>query len=223
MACDAAVHPSESYPVAAVLAVTGGFFDAYTYTCRGGVFANAQTGNICRMAISLAEGSYLAALTYSISILAFVLGISAAMYLRRKGEAAQGTLHWRQVCVLLEMALLTLVALVPYGAVSNIAANVLVSFTCAVQVETFRKFLGNTFASTMCTGNLRSAAEHLNNYLVRRDPALRRKSVQYFCIDLLFALGVMIGAWCTGQLGRAAVLLCLAPLCAVLTMMFEQR
>ena len=37
---------SESLLLGALLAVAGGFFDAYTYLCRGGVFANAQTGNI---------------------------------------------------------------------------------------------------------------------------------------------------------------------------------
>ena len=37
---------SESLVLGLLLAVSGGFFDAYTYLCRGGVFANAQTGNI---------------------------------------------------------------------------------------------------------------------------------------------------------------------------------
>ena len=37
---------SESFLVGALLAVSGGFLDAYTYLCRGGVFANAQTGNM---------------------------------------------------------------------------------------------------------------------------------------------------------------------------------
>ena len=37
---------SESRRLAILLAVSGGFMDAYTYTFRGEVFANAQTGNI---------------------------------------------------------------------------------------------------------------------------------------------------------------------------------
>ena len=37
---------SESLLLGAMLAMAGGFFDAYTYLCRGKVFANAQTGNI---------------------------------------------------------------------------------------------------------------------------------------------------------------------------------
>ena len=37
-------HSAESFRVAALLSVTGGFLDAYTYVARDGVFANAQTG-----------------------------------------------------------------------------------------------------------------------------------------------------------------------------------
>lgn len=213
-----AVQPSESYRVAAVLATAGGFLDAYTYVCRDGVFANAQTGNFCGMAISLVNRQFLAAVRYLIPILSFVLGVSLAMLTQRRLSARRG-LHWRQGNILIEIMLLTLVAFIPDGAAANVVANVLVSFTCAVQVETFRKFLGGSFASTMCTGNLRSASEYLNNYLVRGDPALRRRSLQYFGIDLLFVVGVALGAWCTNRLGLRAVLLCCALLMTVFWMM----
>ena len=36
---------SETFALGALLAAAGGFLDAYTYLLRGGVFANAQTGN----------------------------------------------------------------------------------------------------------------------------------------------------------------------------------
>ena len=48
---------SESFRAAAVLALAGGFLDAYTYLCRGQVFANAQTGNMVLLAVRLAEGN----------------------------------------------------------------------------------------------------------------------------------------------------------------------
>ena len=37
---------SESFAVGILLILAGGFQDAYTYIYRGGVFANAQTGNV---------------------------------------------------------------------------------------------------------------------------------------------------------------------------------
>lgn len=49
---------SESFRLGAVLALTGGFLDAYTYLIRGGVFANAQTGNIVLLGVRLMEGDW---------------------------------------------------------------------------------------------------------------------------------------------------------------------
>ena len=46
---------SESIRLGVVLAIAGGFMDAYSYMCRGKVFANAQTGNILLLGIHLSE------------------------------------------------------------------------------------------------------------------------------------------------------------------------
>ena len=124
-----------------MLSVTGGFLDAYTYVSRDGVFANAQTGNFARLAISLANGDFWLVLRYLIPILSFVAGVSMAMWLSRRIPQS-GKLQWQQVSILLEMLLLAAVALVPSGKVSNVCANLMVSFTCAVQAESFRKVLG---------------------------------------------------------------------------------
>ena len=47
------------YGVSLALATVGGFLEAYTYVTRDGVFANAQTGNIARMGLNLAQGNVL--------------------------------------------------------------------------------------------------------------------------------------------------------------------
>ena len=46
------IQMSETILIGTLLALAGGFLDAYTYICRGGVFANAQTGNIVLFSIS---------------------------------------------------------------------------------------------------------------------------------------------------------------------------
>jgi uncharacterized membrane protein YoaK (UPF0700 family) len=39
-----------------LLAIVGGFLDAYTYISRNGVFANAQSGNIVLLGVKAAQG-----------------------------------------------------------------------------------------------------------------------------------------------------------------------
>ena len=48
---------SESLRLGILLAIVGGFLEAYTFFCRGGVFANCQTGNLVMFALSAADGN----------------------------------------------------------------------------------------------------------------------------------------------------------------------
>ena len=66
---------SESYLVGVLLAIAGGYLDVYTYICRGGVFANAQTGNIVLLGINVADKNWDKILFYMYPILAFMAGI----------------------------------------------------------------------------------------------------------------------------------------------------
>ena len=49
-------HIAEFYGVGVMLAIVGGYLDAYTYISRDHVFANAQTGNMVLLAINIKEG-----------------------------------------------------------------------------------------------------------------------------------------------------------------------
>ena len=162
---------SETFHVGALLTIVGGFFDAYTYIARGGVFANAQTGNIVLLGISLAEGDLLKALSYFIPITAFVLGIFTAEFLH--GTNKKLPIYWRQLIIVLEIITVIVVALLPTSTERmysfNMLANIMISYVCSLQVQTFRKIHGITCATTMCTGNLRSGTDHLMRYQKSRN------------------------------------------------------
>lgn len=212
---------SESMRLGALLAVAGGFFDAYTYLCRGGVFANAQTGNIVLLGLELAEREWLRALAYLAPILAFALGVVVAEVVKRRGKARQAGgagMHWRQVIMLAEIVLLAVAAFLPQR--MDMAVNILISFVCAMQVEAFRKVRGSAFATTMCTGNLRSGTEQLVIWRQTGDANAARKARHYYCIILFFILGAALGAVCTDALGERALLITCVPLLAVFGMMF---
>ena len=212
---------SESMRLGALLAVAGGFFDAYTYLCRGGVFANAQTGNIVLLGLELAEREWLRALAYLAPILAFALGVVVAEVVKRRDKARQAGgagMHWRQVIVLAEIVLLAVAAFLPQR--MDMAVNILISFVCAMQVEAFRKVRGSAFATTMCTGNLRSGTEQLVIWRQTGDANAARKARHYYCIILFFILGAALGAVCTDTLGERALLITCVPLLAVFGMMF---
>jgi uncharacterized membrane protein YoaK (UPF0700 family) len=89
------------------------------------------------------------------------------------------------------MAILVFVGFLPENL--NMAATVLVSFSCAMQVQTFRKVGGYSYASTMCIGNLRSGTAAFSLYLREKRPEQIRQALYYFGIILFFAVGAGIG------------------------------
>ena len=195
---------SESFLVSALLVAAGGLLDAYTYLSRGGVFANAETGNIVLLGLHLARGQWRAAGTYLLPILAFALGVLAAEFIREHHRSGP-RYHWRHTVLLAEIAVLCAVAFLPRGEWDP-AANTLVAFVCALQVETFRKVRGNPFATTMCTGNLRSGTEAIYHALTGGKRTSVEKGLCYYAVIACFIAGAALGAWLTGLAPQRAVL-----------------
>ena len=209
---------SDSRLTGCALAVVGGGLDAYTYLCRGRGCANAETGNVVLLGLRLAEGDWLGALLYLVPILSFASGVLVAELIRRR-FADRPRLHWRQYVVLLECLVLCLVAALPLGTL-DVAANILVAFVCALQVECFRKIHGNPLATTMCTGNLRTGTELLFRYRQTGDPSLLQKGLEYYFIILSFLGGAICGGLLSGILGGAMVLVFAALLAVVFLLLF---
>lgn len=213
---------SETFPIGVLLTIVGGYFDAYTYIARGGVFANAQTGNIVLFGIHLAEGHWDRALSYFIPILAFVLGIFTAELVHK--IETKTPLHWRQLVIALEILTVVAAGFLPESSDGlysfNMAANVIISFICALQVQTFRKIHGITCATTMCTGNLRSGTDLLMRYTSTKNKQDLKDGLKYYFINVIFLLGAVISVFLTQAFGGVSVLFCLFPLVLVFVLMF---
>ena len=193
---------SESLLTAAFIILSGGLQDSYTYLCRGKVFANAQTGNIVLFSAYLFEGDRARSARYLIPVLSFMLGIFIAECVHRRCKHME-KVHWRQLIILAETALLFLVGFLPQEV--NTAANALVSFVCAMQVQTFRKVRGHAYASTMCIGNMRSGTEALCVYFHTHDREVLHKSLTYFGVIGLFAVGAGLGAVLTKHFAERGI------------------
>lgn len=208
---------SESFLTAVFLSLSGGLQDAYTYLFRGKVFANAQTGNIVLLSSNLMDGNWERVLHYLVPLCAFALGVLTAEKMQEHFRNMQ-RLHWRQLVVLCEIAMLFVVGFFPQE--WNLMANALVSFACAMQVQTFRKVNGYAFASTMCIGNMRSGMDSLCSWVLNRNPAALKKSFYYWGIILLFALGAGLGSLTLDLCGAKAIWLSCLLLAVSFCLMF---
>ena len=203
---EAHFQTSENFMLSAVLDLSGGFQDAYTYNVRDEVFSNAQTGNIVLMSQHLMEGDWMTALHYLFPLLAFALGVFVAEQIGHRYKTST-RLHWRQIVVAIEFVLLLLVGFIPTQ--YNLIATALVH--------------GYGYASTMCIGNLRRGTESLSIYLRDKRPEALRKALHYYGIICVFALGAGAGGICSLHIGLRAIWISSLLLCIAFGMMQKER
>ncbi|MCI7061596.1 MAG: DUF1275 domain-containing protein [Lachnospiraceae bacterium] len=189
---------SEAFINTFFLALSGGFQDAYTYNCRDEVFSNAQTGNVVLMSQHFMEGRWFEGIRYLLPLLSFAAGVLLAENVQYRFRNAR-KIHWRQGILLAEILILALVGFIPDS--YNMAATIMVSFACAMQVQTFRKVGGYSYASTMCIGNLRSGMAALSLYFRERKKEQLRQMGYYFGVIATFAVGAGIGGICSVRFG----------------------
>ena len=193
---------SEAFCNSAFLALSGGFQDAYTYNTRDEVFSNAQTGNVVLMSQHFMTGEWMAGVRYLLPLVAFTLGVFIAEQIQYHYKDAR-RLHWRQGILLAEIAILFIVGFMPEK--WNLPATIMVSFACAMQVQTFRKVGGYSYASTMCIGNLRSGTAALSVYCREKRPEQLKQALYYFGIIFFFAIGAGGGGNLSMRLGIPAI------------------
>lgn len=196
----------ETFQIAALLAAVGGFLDVYTYILRGKVFANAQTGNIVLLGINLAEGNYKKTLYYMIPIVSFSIGVFISEQIKRH-VSSKGLNAYENYIILIEIILLTIIGVLPLSVPDSIV-NVSVSFICSLQVNCFRKINGMPYATTMCTGNLRSGTEKLFHFLADKNQESGVQAAYYFGIIGFFIVGSVLGMIFVKILREKSVWLC---------------
>lgn len=214
------IQTSETFVLSAILAMSGGFQDAYTYNVRKEVFSNAQTGNIVLMSQHIMMGELMKGLSYLFPVVAFALGVLVAERIGHRYKGAK-RIHWRQIIVAIEIVILFAVGFIPER--YDMIATMLVSFSCSMQVQAFRKVNGYGYASTMCIGNLRSGTESLSIYLREKQHGALKKAAHYYGIIFIFAIGAGIGGICSLHIGIRAIWISSILLAIVCAMMIKEH
>lgn len=200
----ATIH--ESLLTGILLAIVGGFLDVYTYILKGHVFANAQTGNIVLMGLKIAQHQYLESLYYLMPILAFFLGIIISEYIKHRLSNVQ-YVEWQHMILIIEIIILLIIAFIPDNLPYSIC-NVIIGLVCSLQVNAFKTTNGLPYASTMCTGNLRSAGQKLSAYLFCHDKKALNQCFRYLIIIFFFIIGAIVATFLIDIFGQTALLFC---------------
>lgn len=185
-----------------LLMLTAGFYGGYTYTVRGGVFCNAQTGNLLLLAMALGRGEWAGALYYLPPLCAYLAGsmLSEAVATPIK---RLGLVRWDTLLVLIEAAAVAVLGFLPETAPHQIA-QVTINFLCSMQYNTFRQAQDIPMATTFCTNHVRQVGVGLVHALHHpEEPRWRRKVLSHLEMLAVFVAGCAAATALSGVfLGR---------------------
>lgn len=196
------VH-SESLLLGVFLAIAGGFLDTYTFVGRGGAFANTQTGNLVLLGVDFFKGNLKSSLIHIIPIIAFIIGVFCAEAIKSNTPVLSISKAEHAVLIF-EIIILLIIGFLPSTVPDN-AVNIVISFATSLQYCAFKKLANSPYATTMCTGNLRSASIAAYAAITKKDSKEAKKSLRYFTIIFSFLLGAFLGALLTSTIGDKAI------------------
>lgn len=203
-----------------IFSICGGFMDTYSYIKLGGVFANAQTGNLIFMGITLYKGLYREAFKFLLPVIFFSLGVFISTFIEHLyGKSMGKNPRWKIIPLIIEVGLFLII---PQIAVRNIyVANVMISLICGMQLETFKEFKEKKINTTMCVGNLGVAAKSFSLFIWKNEIGYFRDFLIYSSVIISFIIGAIVGnffihIYDINSIYICALILCI-PLVATLT------
>lgn len=180
--------------VFAMLIFVAGFYGAYTLSVRGGVFCNAQTGNMAMFGVALGSGNWGKALYYLIPMSGYLLGSMVAEAIPR--HVRRFRLRWDTLLMLIEIVVVATLGFIPASAPDQIC-QVAINFICAMQYNTFRQAEGIGSATTFCTNHTRMFGSNLVRIIFQRKkyPEAMEKVRSHGVMLLCFVLGAVVSAF----------------------------
>jgi uncharacterized membrane protein YoaK (UPF0700 family) len=199
---------SESLRLGILLAVVGGFLDAYTFICRGGVFANAETGNIVLVALGITKRNYKYVFMAALPILAFVAGVLVTEIIRERSiNNYEESTKAEKFILIIEAVVLFIVGFIP-TTTPHIFVTTTIAFVSSVQISSFRRLVDSPYSTTMCTGNLRVASQSAYLAIIKKDKSASSRSFRYIIVIFSFLFGASLGGILTTRLGVKSIWIC---------------
>lgn len=205
----------ERQRVFSMLIFVAGFYGAYTYTVRGGVFCNAQTANFVLFAMALGNAHWLKALYYLIPMFAYLLGAVISEAIAEPMRRLR-VIRWDTLLIIIEMATVIILGFIPDSAPYQIT-QIAINFIASMQYNTFRQAEKVPMATTFCTNHLRQVGIAIVKVCKGTDNGIYRRRLSVHGRMLLFFTlgGVASAALCRFFSGRA-IFFALIPLLILL-------
>lgn len=198
-----------------VLIFIAGFYGAFTYSIRGGVFCNAQTANFVLFAMELGKKNFSNALYYLIPMCAYLLGAVFSEALPNPIKKMHAV-RWDTLLIVLEIIVVIVLGFLPESAPFQIS-QIAINFICSMQYNTFRQAQGIPSATTFCTNHVRQIGVWIvKAFKNRNDKTYTKMLVHHIVMIILFVAGGIVSTVLCGAVQGHAIWFVLIPLAVLL-------
>lgn len=185
-----------------LLMMSSGLLGAFTYSIRGNIFCNAQTGNLVLFGMAIGNGEWKQAAYLLIPITAYCLGAAVSEILPVSVKKA-GLLRWDTILIGIEIIVTLMLGFVPESAPYQIS-QIAINFICSMQYNTFRQAEGVPMATTFCTNHVRQVGISLVKWMRKKDKSVLERGSRHGEMLFMFIAGAVAGTvLCRYFLGKA--------------------
>ena len=179
--------PNERLWLFCMLMLIAGFWGGFTYSLRGRVFVNAQTGNLVFLSLGIASWDTALIKNALATFLAYFCGIITAELISKEINKVS-FLIWERILLFFSLICL---GFIPETAPFEFT-NFSIAFTAAMQFNTFEKAHGMGMATPFCTNHVKQASANLIRFLKTKDSNKLRISLSHLSMILSFVTGATL-------------------------------
>ena len=182
--------PNERLWLFCMLMLIAGFWGGFTYSLRGKVFVNAQTGNLVFLSLGIASWDTALIKNALATFLAYFLGIITAELISKEINKVS-FLIWERILLIFSLIVTICLGFIPETAPFEFT-NFSIAFTAAMQFNTFERAHGMGMATPFCTNHVKQASANLIRFLKTRDSNKLRISLSHLSMILSFVTGATL-------------------------------
>ena len=179
--------PNERLWLFCMLMLTAGFFGGFTYSLRGKVFVNAQTGNLVFLSLGLATWDVPLIKNALATFFAYFLGIIISELISKEINKVSN-LIWEKFLLFFSFIVTLILGFIPETMPYEIT-NFSIAFTAAMQFNTFERAHGMGMATPFCTNHVKQTSANLIRYIKTKNKDKLRISLSHLSMILSFVIG----------------------------------
>ncbi|MBW0222643.1 DUF1275 domain-containing protein [Lentilactobacillus parabuchneri] len=212
------IGPYERLLSGALLVMTAGVLDSYTYIQDGGVFAGLQTGNLILTGLRIGRGDYGSIVQALVSLVMFAVGVAIIRVVQYHYPSERAvTRKW--LTLSFEIVIFVVVSVIA-GHVSILLTTGLLALAAASQLQEFRRLKNAPFTPLMMTGNVRTLSESLLDFVAQGDMQALKKAGDIATLIGAFFVGALLNGYLIQYLHGQSILV--AALILLITILFAK-